>query len=395
MLNTDFASYYQKASKITKIIRYIVLLVFILFAFTSILVFRNDITIENFQMIMKALPLGGNSAYNYNEEFPVNANSSDNVFMLRNNLAVVGNDNISLYELSGQKLFSYNFSYSSPAVDYDKHNIVVYDVTGNELSIFNSFSKIYSESFPYSVRSADINENGLAVLTNEKTYRSALYVYSKNYDKRLFEYYSADSYLTSIALSNNAKKVLATSTQSLDGSFLSKVKLFDVSSEDVLHVKEITNEIPVSSGYSDDNSSIFVITDSGIHFYDDKLNETKFYKFNQSKIVDFYQDQNLIIFTERKNISGNSMKLTCFKKSGEMLFNLDVVDEISDISVGNNVIFALGKNGVYKFENNSKKGYRQTANTAINEKFDSIHTDTYNNCYIVNSNYAVQVDFKK
>lgn len=393
--NSMMGNYYSRFAFITKIIRYFCTLAFILFLLSCILIFRNDITIENIQLITKHITFGAGSSAAYTDEFPISANESSEVFMVRDNLAVVDKSGISLYELSGQKLFNFRYAYSTPAAVSDKHHTLVYDINGDEIAIYNSFSRVYTEKFPYSVRCADINENGFAVVSNAKTYRSSVYVYNSDYNKRIFEYYSADNYITSLALSQKARELAISCVSSDDGSFDSSIKLFDVRSQNPTHTFELPGEMPVKIGYSSDEENIFAITDSNIHFFTSKLKNIKSYKFNQSK-TDFYRIKNdIIVLTEKNNLSGNSMKVIGFKTDGSELFSLDVNDELYDLAIGNDKMFALGKHSVFEFSKDDDGKYRQTGVRAVDTKYNHIVTDTKDNCYITNSSSCIKITFDK
>ena len=145
MNNTEPEKYYQKAALAVKITRYIATFLFIVFVLSCIFIFRSDITVENIQYLMKYADFYDNTEVPDSAEISVNADSESHVFMLRDNLAVVSRSGIGLYEFSGKKLFNYSLAYSDPGVSSDGRDILVYDITGNEISIFNSFSRVYSQ----------------------------------------------------------------------------------------------------------------------------------------------------------------------------------------------------------------------------------------------------------
>ncbi len=390
--NNKISNYYNNSSFAVKLIRYFVTFAFILFLLSCILIFRKDITIENIQLLTKYMSLTEYASHTYEDEFSITASDSSDITMLRDNLAIVGNNNISLYELSGQKLFSYNYSFSSPAFVSDDRNILVYDIQGSELTIFNSFSRVFSQKYPYSVKCADINDSGFAVVSNEKTYRSSLLVYNSSY-KEVFKWLSADNYITAIVLSDSGRNVVATTTSSSEGSYNSNIKIFSTNSSDAVHTAHLGDELPLSVGYSDNELAIYVITDSSIKFFDSNLNEISVYKFNQSKIEKYYDDESLIVLTERNNLSGNSMSLIGLTKNGDDAFNLNVRDEIVDISIGKNKIFALGEHSVFEFSKNADGRYTQSGVRAISEKYTSVVSDTSDNCYICTNSSVTQITF--
>jgi len=390
-MNNKIGNYYQKSSFCLKLARYIIVLTFIVFLISCILIYRNDITVENIQFLAKYITLNDGSSNYYKDEFQINATDDSDIFMLRDNVVVSDKNGIDLYELSGTKLFNYDFSYSSPAVATDTHNILVYDIEGNELSIFNSFSRVFSQKFPFSVRCADINEKGFSIITNEKGYRSALVVYNSNF-KETFRWLSEENYLSALSLSPNGKNVAVSTVTAEKGAYKSAVKIFDITKEEPEYVSKEFDELPLVVSYSEDGKHIYVITDGGIHFYDSKLNETRFIKFNQSKIENYFTYKDMLILTEKNNLSGNSMTLTALSADGTQLFDVDVNDEIYDIAIGRDKIFTLGNDCVYMYSYSSKECKLISAKT-VNTRYNSILTDSEQNCYLANNSTIVKLDF--
>ena len=90
---------------------------------------------------------------------------------------------------------------------------------------------------------------------------------------------------------------------------------------------------------------------------------------------------------ETENIIG-------FSKNGDKIFELNVRDEIIDIAIGKNKIFALGEHYVFEFDKNENGEYVQSGIKAINEKFTHVVSDTSDNCYICTASTVTQVDFQ-
>lgn len=391
--------YFKKSALTIKIFKYIVISLFIIFLISCIVIFRRDITVQNIQLLAKYISLNSSSSV-YSDEFSVSCSDDSTAIMLRDNLGIIDNKNIGLYDLSGQKLFSFNFAYSAPAVVYDKHSIIVYDVKGTELSLFNSFSKLKTMSFDGGISCADVKDDVFAVIYNNDSYRSILSVYeysSKDNDYlETFKFSSSSAFLTSLSISDNSRYLLVSSTTSDSGNYLSSVMIYDTLSDSTqpLHSVQIPAELPVKVGFSNRNNSVYVITDSGIMFLNFNLEQTSYYKFNQSKIDNFYIGSDSIIITERNNLSGNTMLLTAISKSGEAIFKENVQDEIIDVCFGSDCIFALGKKSVHSFDIETDNSVF-VKSTYLNEKYYHIVSSTDDICYILNDNSAKRVSFDK
>lgn len=393
----DKSRYYNRSSHLLRLFKYAAVVMLVFFLITCIVIFKKDITIQNIQLLAKFINFDSSSD-EYTGEFTTTANIDSDIFMLRNNLGVVNKNNISLYDLSGQKLFSYNFSLSIPSVTHDNHNIIVHDIGGNTLTVFNSFSKIKDFKFTGEVLSSDIVENYFCVITRDETYTSLLKVYEYSYHERDYlEKFTLKSsnFLTSCAISGNGRYVAVTVTDSQDGKFSSNLLVYDTSSSSSSPIQtfELSDELPVKAGISSSGSSFYVITDSSIHFLSAKNEENSVYTFTQSKVDKFYESDEMIIVTEKNNLSGNSVLLTALSQSGDVIFEINIPDVIYDICIGKNKVYALGKTKVYEISKNNEDIYTLTDEVNISSKHYSIVTDTDDNCYIFNDSYVSKVIF--
>ncbi len=351
----NLVKYYVRAANILKLTRLAVVLLFILFLLSCILVFRNDITLDNVQYLMKYADFYDASLASDEAEISISADSESQILTIRDNLAVVSRSGIGLYEFSGHKLFNYNFSYSSPAAVHDGRNILVYDIKGTDLSIFNSFSRVYSQEYPYGVKTACINQGGFAIVTGESSYRSVAIAYNSKFEE-IFRWECADRYITSVDLSEDGSKLLCTAVNSTDGIYDTLIVIYDAHSGEILCEKSISDELALKAVFSMDGKNIFIMTDSMMYFTSDKLLENNTYKYNQSKCENFFISDDIVVITESNNLSGNSMEILGFDFYGNMLFSENADSKVTDISISKNHIFALSPQCVYIYslsENNS------------------------------------------
>ena len=386
-------NYFLKTANVLRVARYSVFLLFVIFLLICVSAFGKDITLENFNSILKYVSVHDGTGDMYQGEFSINGSDNARVYMLRDNPAVVQNDNVSLYELTGAKLYSYDISFSYPVVVGDNQNFLVYDLESPSLSIFNSLSKVYtSDSFTAPIRCADINSHGFVAVSNLESYKSVMFVYDKDFNE-VFRWKSADNYITSVSYGNHGNSIAVSCVNSKDGSFKSVLKVFDKSKKSVVAEKSFIGEMPVSIRFSTDEKYLYLITDSQIHFYDNSLKEIAVYKFNQSKIDKFYQHEDVIILTERNNLLGNSMTITGLSCNGKILFQHNVADEVYDVKIFGNNFYTLGKKSVIKFSYDSKGNAKKQNEQQIDLKFNGIFTDTEGRCYAYNEAKAYRIDF--
>lgn len=159
----------------------------------------------------------------------------------------------------------------------------------------------------------------------------------------------SDRYVTAIDLSADGTKLLSAAVKSRDGSYDTVITVRDIKKDEILYSAEIKDELALKIGFSDDSSAVYLITDSMLRFYDNKLSEKSFYKYNQTKTEKFFVQNQTIILTENKNLSGNSMTLYGFDFYGNALFSVDADSKITSVCRGKNVMYALSSRYIYAY----------------------------------------------
>ncbi len=381
-------NYYQKAAVALKLTRYAVTLIFVLFVISCVFLFRNDITIENVQYLMKYADFYDNNEIPDAAQISISSDSESHHFMLRDNLAVVSRTGIGLYEFSGRKLFNYDLPYSNPGVAHDKRNVLVYDITGNEISIFNSFSRVYTQKFPYSVKLGCINESGFAIVTNEKTYRSGVIVYNSNFEEVL-RWMSSERYVTALDLSYDGKRIVTGAVTTQGGSYNTEITIMSVSTGEYLHKYTISDELALKAGFTE-SGNVYIITDSMIHFLNDKLELTDSIKYNQSKTEKFFVENNTIVLTESNNLIGNSVTLHAYSTDGNKLFEVNCDSEVSSVAIGKTKLYALSSRFIYAYNINQDGSLEFISKTNAETNAINVLCDSVDRCITTSKKTATR-----
>ncbi len=383
----NLSEYYRKASGVIRIIRYCTLLLFILFLITIMFSYRNSITLDNLQYLMKYADLYSSSQGEDASEISISSNSDSQYLMLRNNLCVVSRNGVDMYDFTNGKLFNYSFSYSYPAFVNDDRNVLVYDIEGTEISIFNSFSKVYTQKYPYSVKAAAINKSGFAVVTNEESYRSGVIVYNDKY-KEVFRWMTHDKYVTTLDISKDASFVVCSAVNADDGGYDSSILLYNTITGKCVNQLRLSDELPISIKYSPDSKRIIIITDSMVYFYDSGLQKGTTYKFNQSKVNEFKVLGDKLILTQNTSISGNSMLILGFDFSGNNIFSIETTLKIDDVAICDNYLYAIGEQKLCVYEFSENYEIRNLDILLTDSLYESVLADSENRFIITNSKKA-------
>ena len=104
-------------------------------------------------------------------------------------------------------------------------------------------------------------------------------------------------------------------------------------------------------------------------------------------------DNDMIVISESNNLTGSSMSLISLDNRGNILFDINVTDEIENVSFGRNCIFALGNNYAFVISKDDSGSYSLNDTAALSYKYNYSVVDTDNNFYLINNPTVERLDF--
>lgn len=228
---------------------------------------------------------------------------------------LLNDSTVSLYTSSGSSSDILSFDYSSPQIACGGKNILVYDRGENKLRIVRG-SRIESEiELTSKIITCDISKSGYyAFSTVGDESASVLSVYSDSGEK-VFEFNSADNYISALSLSKNGRRVVAASIGAQNASLVSKISVFDFKYNQA-YVSLDINDVITAVRYVGTNE-ILIVGKNGIYLLDDK-NLSTVYTFSDDilEYYDFY-DNGLCIVTQ-SGADSNGNNVIRIDKKGEI-----------------------------------------------------------------------------
>ena len=181
----DFAragdTYYATVSARFKVAQRILVLLLVVFLLFSIFANIREITYSNLYYFVRDF---GNAvdmeSTNY-ETLSYDVYRDQTFSLYRGGIAAVSPSNVSVFTATGRRTLKSRSDYVVPYAVTSSNYLLVYDISGNTFSLYNSFSKVHTESFDYPITDAAISDSGVfALLSRSSANKSTLYVYNDN-----------------------------------------------------------------------------------------------------------------------------------------------------------------------------------------------------------------------
>ncbi len=188
--------------------KWFILLFLFIFVLLMLLFGKGSINYENFLFLLRDLDaeyhadtdVGGIGVY-----YDADTEMSCQVF--KDHLIVIDTKQVSLYGLSGYRVFSYPHQYKNPSVAVSDSYFIVYDLGGYGFSFYNAVG-LLQENDDYDFPILDVtvaNDGTFGILTKNQTYRSSVHVYDDSCS--LLASYHTMRYATRIKLNENASRI--------------------------------------------------------------------------------------------------------------------------------------------------------------------------------------------
>lgn len=360
--------YYGSAYRLLRFLRYIVLVLLVLFTVISMAIYKNDITFDNLRYLMRYVEFTspGSSSGDGNISFSATADSA--FAMVDGKLASITGKEIFTYDMNGKKLLSENISMQNPVTVENGDYILVYDFGGTSISLYNSFSCVFEKKMPSAIDYVYLSEDGsFAIITDEKNYSGGVVAYDSNF-KHIFTFMHPASRVTDVCFDGKSGILACATTDVQNGNFLSEILVFDTKSpaEEVKSTTYIAGELPLNMFCADDNFA--VMTDKGIHIFDEDCNKVTFCDFGYDTPCAIYKFDDGFAVCLKSAVASTDTKLILFSYSGKVIFEESFSSEISHVDKKSDRLFILAPTNLSVYTCSSE---------AVTKDFEQPHDGRY------------------
>ena len=345
--------YYLVMSGRFKTAKYVTLCILVVFLLTTVVLFRNEITIENLRYLFKDFEVGDNVNVGPNDTITFDSDVQVNFGMFKGDLVIAGSSYFYLTDLQGNKRLNENSMYSNPVIVTGDKYLLVYGLSEYSYSIYNTFSMLHTETFDYPISAAAVSDKGMyAIVTRSAKYRSVVHLYNENFE--CIGVVSKDKYVMDVQFNENSSELLITSVYSKDGKFCTEVVNYAPYSDKHKALVEIEKSMPLKTGYNRYNGYSIVFDDK-IEFYDNTAKLVNTYELSSDIIplvVEICKDYTIIVYN--KNIVGDDIEIMVFDTNGNLVKVADANGQPKKIRHYKESIYILLDGNICKFNLSDK-----------------------------------------
>lgn len=288
------SAYYHRLSTVSAVLKYVCLilcLAILLYGFS----FRgSEINSDNFNYLLTYLGEGEVDTESYKTVY-FDDNDTNRFAIVRGNLAVVNDSGSAVYTFGGVRCsVDSTLRLDSPQVISGAKYMYIYDLGGTELIVKNALETLHTISYSYPIRGAVATDSGcFAVISEEKTSRSSVYVYDESF-RVVYDCAYGSLYTLSVDLNATADRLLTASVDAEEGEFVTTLYLYSTDSEEALAKQRITGEYPYKVAFTE-NGGFALLTDICLRIYDGNANLKATVDFTDKGITGFNMDKSYFV----------------------------------------------------------------------------------------------------
>ncbi len=339
---------YRALARSFRFYKLVALALCLMFIVGGLVVFRDEITVENFRYLIRYLDMGSSTLDSSEAllQFDAGEASGSKAQIYKNDLVLINRNHLEIFDFRNGKIFNDTFSMTRPTVSVSSAHTMVYDLAGKRLRLYNSFSMLQEYLFDYPIFCADTDDSGrYAVATSEKNYHCAVYVYNASHT-RVFRWLSADKYVCDLALGNGTDRLAIATVKAEQGDFVSELHVFSSRDSEYEAHFRFAGEMPLK--VDTDGKYARLLTDRALHTVNLESGEIIRVPFDRERIhrYHFGGDASLVVLDD--DTVGVRQELLICSPKGELLRTEVITERILDVDHFGEYLYFLTEDKVIR-----------------------------------------------
>lgn len=359
-----YNDFYASVSVLFRIASFIFLVAFLIFIVFSAFTSQEAFTYENLEFVVRnfALTLEENrddSVY----AIKYNPDSSRNFALIGNKFTVCGNSGISIYSSTGRLTCSDSFAFKNPMMVASDKYALIYDSGNCDYVVYNSFSKVHSQTLEKPIRGACMSSNGYyAFITSSTDYNSTVEVYNDDFE--LVNRFNKTGYVVDVDMHEDQILITTVEGASENTFYSIQVLMYDIVKGETIADVDLDSSFPFSGKIS--SSGFFLVCSDEAITYNIITERHNQYSYADSIISDFeltYDKAALLLEVQGHDISYNYVVID---EHSSVLYDHNIDSTVYDIEFCGDYSCLLTDNRILVYNSEMEKTIEVAGSTTEN-----------------------------
>lgn len=340
-----FSRYYMAISRRYRLMRYLTIVVLVVFLLVMLIFYRENITYSNLMYLMKDLDtdsqinVGAYGDISYDQSF------YDDFHLFRQKIAHASSKGFTLHSQTGAVDLRSEEILSDPRLETGEKYALMYDAGTTRYWMYTTIAKVLSAECEFDIEDACVSDSGrYALLTKSDESRFLVTAYSQDFTP-VTEYYM-DKFVIDMAMDATGENIAIASTDVSMSGVSCELLLGKVGTQEKKNF-EFPGIMPLYVQYTDDGK-VVMICDSEMIIFDGKK-EAAHISFEGLTPGSFNIVKNTVAISFPTNVIGSENELRVYNTNGEMQFSTTIRDKVLyTVTDGATAAYAVGEGSAYR-----------------------------------------------
>ena len=341
--------YYEAVSQrfgLAQVFLYLALLAFVA---VSLLTNTNLITYQNLYYFVKDLNATTERVdVLHSDAISYPTDVSQDFALYRQGLAVAGNTSVTVFTSTGRQTVSRNVQYQNPVAVGTGKYLLVYELEGNQYSLYNSYTQIHTGKSSAPIRCATMSPCGMyAVVTESEQYSSVVELYSNDFE--LLGRYQYPDYVTDVAIDEKGNHLAILVSRVENGSFTTEVELYRTRSDQVSARCELGDGLGLQCGFTS-SEDLAVLCGDGVYYVSVRGKLLTEASFDGQTLAAFDMTERGCVAVLKKNGNILDHLVIVFDRGGKEVYRDEMKQNVQAVAMGNEEFFVMNSDGVVRIK---------------------------------------------
>lgn len=317
----------------------VILCVFVVLMYSA---YREEITVENLRYFLRYIDTRQAEKAATTDVIVYDEIESIVRFgVYKNGLAVVGYDEVQLYDITGEAILDLDQTNAAPNLISGERYMLVYNIGGMTFQVFNSLKCVYEGAYTYGIGCAAMSDEGsFLVSTRSMEYRSVVNVYDKDFNL-IYRWNTPDKLVMASDFRDDGEEfIIAALGTERDGSSFTEILVCERGTEDKKAQFRLADEMIIRVAYTNDGGYVLV-GEKAIYYYNEDSECTNTVSFGGYTPTAVDTTGELTYFTVNKNLVGSNYALCVTDDKGKILYEGNVAGEITEALTMQDAVYLL------------------------------------------------------
>ncbi len=336
--------YYEKLADKYRIAKFLTLAMLVLFILLTLIFSLGSFRAVNFRYLVKYFHINPTTLDKTYHDIAYAVGGGSAFAFYHDDLAVLGEEKMTLYDLSGDLVYRADIEKGTASVDSDGKYLAAYVAGAKHVTLFHSFDMVWEKSFSAPVSKVLVSDTGVVAVCLKESEKTSVVLLDENLntEKTLT---LPQGIVMDMAISDDGKTLSVLTLVGEGASFSTRLDLWNLKSGEIVFAESFVGKKPIATGAFSDGGFFAIFSRLAVFLESDGTMRARVPLSFDSVRYDVCEDMLLL--------SDSSGALSLWKSDGAPCFSKNISQTVLSMKCEKDTAYLLTERAVLRYD---KKG---------------------------------------